>query len=196
MALAIDRLTRRVKRLHRLAAELQDLAVDVATELEIVRRTLAADASRRIETAVECGLLRSAQARQRDTLRAAATGARTLEMRAVRGGAAMVRIDEGKWFRLTRADARLLRVLTQSGTAGADGFPAWQGYEQVTEQIGLKSGTPPTRHALTESVYRIRRALKAADLNQYLLQVDRQLGRLRFLLRQGPDGGIAPLRVI
>lgn len=185
MAAAVDRLTRRVRRLERLAVELQELATDVADELAIVRRTLRADASGRLEAAVECGLLRAKDARQRETLRAAAAGARTLETRPLRNGASMVRIDEGKWFRLSRGDARLLRVLTHGSPVDPDGFPSWQTYEQLADELGRKAGVRPTRRALVESVYRIRRELKAVDLNQYLLKVDRKAGRLRFLLRSG-----------
>lgn len=188
MGPAIDRLARRVRRLGRLAGELQELATDLATELAIVRRTLAADASGRLSAAVECGLLRAAHARQQDTLRAAAAGAKTLETRPLRNGAAMVRIDEGAWFKLSRRDAGLLHVLAHAGTPDADGFPAWQTYDQVGEELGRKAGVRLTHRALVESVYRVRRALKSADLNPYLLQVDRTLGRLRFLLRSHPRG--------
>jgi hypothetical protein len=183
MRRAVDRLVGRVKRLGRLAGELQELAVDLETELAIVRRTLAADGSGRFSAAVECGLLRAAQLRQQDALRAAATGARTIETRPLSNGAALVRIDESEWFKLSRADARLLHVLTHVGGWEADGFPSWLTYEQVGEELGRKAGVRPTHRALVESVYRVRRALKAVDLNPYLLSVDRGAGRLRFLLR-------------
>jgi hypothetical protein len=168
--------------------ELQDLAVDVAMELTIVQRVLSADASGRFEASVECAVLRAAEARRREALRSAAVGARKLEMRAGRNGASLVRIDEGAWFRLSRADARLLALLTDGGQAD-DGWPAWQTYDQLGERIALKTGTSPSRRAVIESVYRIRKALKSADLNQYLLQVDPRMGRLRFRL-----GGVAPSR--
>ena len=172
-----------MRRLARMAAELQALAVDLATELAIVRRVLAADASGRLNAAVECALLRAAEARRRAARRAAAAGASKIEMRAARGGAALVRIDEGEWFRLARGDARLLRLLARTSEKDADGFPAWLTYDQVKDAIAEKTGARPTRRAIVESVYRIRKALKSVDLNEHLLQVDRDRGRLRFLLR-------------
>ena len=191
MGLAVDRLARRVKRLARLAAELQEVAVDVATELAIVRRAIADDAKGRLEAAVEVALLRAAQARHKANLQAASVGASKMEMRLNRNGAAMVRVDEGEWFRLSRGDARLLRVLSNGSSTDPDGFPSWQTYEQLAEELGRKAGVRPTRRALVESVYRVRRALKAADLNPYLLKVDHQAGRLRFLLRSGLRGALA-----
>jgi hypothetical protein len=186
MATAIDRLTVRVRRLARLGAEVQDLAVDLATELTIVRKSIADDSTGRLDATIELALLRAADARRKATLRAASTGAWKMEMRFNGSGAALVRVDEGKWFRLARGDARLLSVLTRSNPVDADGFPSWQTYAQLAEELGRKAGVLPTRRALVESVFRIRRALKGVDLNPYLLRVDRKLGRLKFLLRSGP----------
>lgn len=182
MGPAIDRLARRLRRLVRLSVALQELAVDVSMELAIIRRTLAADASGRLEAVVECALLRAAHARRQGEIRAAVAGAGKLELRWQRTGAALVRIDEGQWFRLARGDARLLSVLT-GGAEEPDGFPAWQSYKQLAEHLRRQNGVSPTRGAIKESVHRIRRALKAADLNPFLLQVDRRQGGLRFLLR-------------
>jgi hypothetical protein len=184
MAAAVDRLSHRVRRLERLAVELQGLATDLAEDLAIIRRVLRADASGRLEAAVEVGILRAREVRRRAALRAAATGARTLETRPLGNGSSMVRIDGGEWFRLSKGDARLLHLLAHS-PLDEDGFPAWQTYEQLAEELGRKAGTRPTHRALVESVYRIRRALKSVDLNEYLLMVDRRAGRLRFLLCPG-----------
>ncbi len=182
MKQAVDRLAQRVKRLGRLAVEMQELAVDLGDELAIIRRTLAADASGRLSAAVECGLLRAEQARNVEVMRSAAVGARTFELKPLRRGAAMVRIDEGVWFKLGCRDTGLLLVLTRTAPE-PDGLPGWRTYEELADELGRKSGVPPTRRAVTESVYRIRRALKAADLNPYLLFPDPTTGRVRFLLR-------------
>jgi hypothetical protein len=182
MGPVVHRLVRRVRRLRRLAAELQDFAVDVESELAVVVRVLTADASGRLETAIECAASRAREAGLRAQLRAAAVGAWKLETRARPGGAVMVRIDEGKWFRLSRSDARILHLLT-SAPAADDGLPSWQSYDDLRDRIAQKTGSRPTKHAITESIYRIRRALKSVDLNPHLLQVDAKVGRLRFLLR-------------
>lgn len=186
MAGAVDRLTRTVKRLARLAAEQQALSVDLLGELVIIRKTIAADVTGRLEAAVEVSLLRAADARRRAELRAAGVGAWRMEMRFNRRGAALVRIDEGEPFQVSRCDAKVLRALTPQSLVDADGFPPWVTYEQLAEELGRKTGIVPTRHALIESVYRIRRALKRVHHNPYLLKVDRKSGRLRFLLRAGP----------
>jgi hypothetical protein len=186
---AVDRLARRIRRLERLAVELQELATDLTEELAIVLRTLRADASGRLDAAIEVGILRKAQARRRAELRSADAGAAKMEMRLNRAGAALVRIDEGQWFRLSRADARLLHVLARAAAA-EDAFPAWLTYDELAEKLGRKTGVAPTRRAVVESVYRLRRALESADLNPYLLKVDRKAGRLRFLLKS--DLGDAP----
>jgi hypothetical protein len=186
MRRAVDGLLGRVKRLGRLAGELQELAVDLETELAIVRRMLAADVDGRLSAAVEYGLLKAAHTRQQGLLRAATAGARTLEMRPLPNGAAMVRVDEGTWFKLSRVDARLVHALARSGSWDGDQFPAWQTYEQLGEELGRKTGLRPTHRALVESIYRVRRAFKAADLNPHLIRVDRARRRVRFLLRRAP----------
>jgi hypothetical protein len=183
MGPAVARLAHKVRRLTRLALALQELAVDVSEELTVIRRTLNADASGRLQSVVECALLQAANTRRLEVLRAAAAGARTMELRALGNGSAMVRIDEGRWFHLSRADSRLLRVVATAMPDTVDGFPAWQTYEQVTIQVARMGAAPPTRRAITESVYRIRQALKAADLNPHLLKVEGRSGRMRFLLR-------------
>lgn len=188
MGPAVDRLAHKVRRLTRLALALQELAVDVSEELTVIRRTLDADASGRLESVVESALRQASNARRLEVLRAAAAGARTMDLRAVHNGSAMVRIDDGKWFRLSRADSRLLRVVALATPNSIDGFPAWQTYEQVTIQLARMGAAPPTRRAITESVYRIRQALKAADLNPQLLKVEARSGRMRFLLHGGANG--------
>ena len=182
MGTAVDRLTRRVRRLERLASELQDLAVDLVAELTVIRRALAADASGRLNAAVEYAALRAADERRREERQAADVGAWKLETRAGRAGAMFVRIDEGKWFRLARGDARLLGILANAPQAG-DGFPDWVTYDDIGSAIADKTGTRPTRRALVESVYRIRKGLKSADLNEYLVRVDPLGRRVRLLLR-------------
>jgi hypothetical protein len=189
MGTAVERLTRRVRRLERLASELQDLAVDLVAELTVIRRALAADASGRLNAAVEYAALRTADERRREALRAGDVGAWKLETRAGRAGAMFVRIDEGKWFRLARGDARLLGILA-SAPQNDDGFPGWMTFDEIGSAIADKTGARPTRRALVQSVHRIRKALKGADLNEYLVRVEPQRGHLRLLLRTRLSGSV------
>jgi hypothetical protein len=186
----IARLTRRIRRLARLAEDVQNLAVDLESELAVLQRVLRADATGRLDAAIEYAAARGREAQLREQLRTSAVGASKLETRAGTNGAVMVRIDDGQWFRLSRADARILALLIRQPLA-ADGFPGWMSYDELGEQIAQKTGSLPTRRAVIESVYRVRKALKEVDLNQYLLRVDPKPGRLRFLLRTvlPADGG-------
>ena len=183
MGTPVDALARRVQQLSRAASNLRDLAVDLSTEIAIIRRVLADDRSGRLDVAVDLALHKAADARRREQKRAAATGASTLDMRPARGGAALVRVDGREWFRLTRSDARLLRLLVHAAQQ-KDGSGGWRSYDQVMDAIEEKAGARPTRRAVTESVHRIRRALKSVDVNEFVLQTDD--GRLRLLLRPAP----------
>lgn len=178
-----ERLLRRVRRLRRLAADLEACATDTAVDLEIVRRAMAADASGRLVGSVDRALMRAAVGRYREALEAAAAGLRTMEVRPQRAGSAMVRLDGAAWVRLSCGDARLLQVLAAAMPPEPDGCSGWRTYEEVAAALTAQRGTAPTRRALVESVYRIRRALKLADINPFTLRVDRRGGRLRLLLR-------------
>jgi hypothetical protein len=178
----IARLTRRIRRLARLATEVQNLAVDLESELAIVQNVLKADADGRLDAAIEYAAARGRETRLREQLRTSAVGASTLEARPGKKGSVTVRIDAGEWFRLSRGDARILALLTRVPLA-SDGFPGWISYDELGEQIAQKTGSPPTRRAVIQAVHRIRKALKDADLNHYLVRVDAKAGRLRFLLR-------------
>jgi hypothetical protein len=146
-----------------------------------------ADHSGRLEAAINYAAARGREARLKEQLRTAAVGASKVETRPRANGALLVRIDEGQWFRLARRDAAVFMWLAQA-PAASDGFPGWKSYEDISDYIAQKTGSRPTRRALIESVFRIRKTLKEADLNQFLLRVEAKPGRLRFLLR-APVGG-------
>jgi hypothetical protein len=182
MGPVIDRLTRNLRRLARRASELQNAAVDIESELAVFQRILMADHSGRLEAAINYAAARGREARLKEQLRTAAVGASKVETRPRANGALLVRIDEGQWFRLARRDAAVFMLLAQA-PAASDGFPGWKSYEDISDYIAQKTGSRPTRRALIESVFRIRKTLKEADLNQFLLRVEAKPGRLRFLLR-------------
>jgi hypothetical protein len=183
MSDALNLLIKRVRRVSRTTTALLNAITDMEEELREVCRAVADESTGRLDAAIQCGVLRIARNRREAALRAATTGARTLEMRPAPRDGAFVRIDEGRPFRLSRGDARLLRVLTHGAAPTYDGLPPWRTYDQLGDALKRPTGERPTQRALVESVYRVRRALVAADLNPYLLKVDRRAGRLRFLLR-------------
>lgn len=184
MPSVVDRLTAEIARLKRQALSLAETATDLDAELRELRRLLRDDTTGRLAAAINAAMLKAASERRRATRRAASRGARTIEWHPARGGAQMARVDGSAWFRLTRKDAALLRLLTEGRPLAADGFPEWLTYEELSTALGQKTGTAPTRRAIVESVYRIRKELRSVDVNEYLVEVDRVKGRVRFLASQ------------
>ena len=180
----IERLARLLKRLCRHLSQAEELADAMAFELQAVKRALEADASGRL-SAVADEAVRHARPtkvhRHAASLRVAAEDGARLDFRTRARGDAMVRVDDGKWFELPPTLARLLWVLAYGAAAGTDGFPAWQTFETVADQLARKAGRKPTRRAITQAVYRLRGVMAESAVNPFLLQVDRQRG-LRFLL--------------
>ena len=182
MGQVVQRLLSRIRRLKRLAAELQDLAVDLSEELAIVRHVLSEDAAGRLEAAIECAVLRAAEKKRNELLRAAGAGIQKIDVRPGKRGGTLVRIDEGSWFPLTKVDGRLLGILMRA-TRGVDGFPGWLTYDEIGALVAQKAGAAPTHRAIVEAVYRIRRAFKSVDVNKYAISVDQKGGRVRLLMR-------------
>lgn len=190
MGPVIDRLARDIRRFRRRVSELQDVAVDIESELAVFRRVLMDDASGRLEAAMNHAAARNREARLKEQLRMAAVGASKVETRPLRANdAVMVRVDEGRWFRLSRGDARVFLLLVHALPAD-DGFPGWKTYDEIRDYIEQKTGSRPTKRAIVQTVFRIRKALKETDLNQYLLRVEARPGRLRFLLRPPVAGSV------
>jgi hypothetical protein len=187
-------LLRRINRLGRLGADVQNLSIDLKSELAVVQHVLRADETGRLNAAIEYAALRARESQLKEQLKTSAVGASTLDARPASNGAVMFRIDEGQWFRLSRGDARILALLVRKPLS-PDGFPGWMSYDELRDQIAAKKGTRPTKRAVIESVFRIRKALKDADHNQYLLRVDAKGGRLRFLLRASSRDGSGPAQM-
>jgi hypothetical protein len=190
----IARLLRRINRLGQLGEDVQNLTVDLKSELAVVQRVLRADATGSLAAAIEIAAAHARETQLKEQLRTSVVGASSLDSRPSSKGAVMVRIDEGQWFRLARGDARILALLVRQPVA-EDGFPGWMSYDELRDQIAQIKGSRPTKRAVIESVFRIRRALKDADLNQYILRVDAKGGRLRFLLRASSRDGAGPVHL-
>ncbi len=186
-AVAIDRLVRQFRRLMEHLCHAEELAEAIAFEIAALKRAVAADASGRLAATAREALAQASTMRRRqrgdDALRlAAAEGIRTLDLRMRAGGGAVVRVGDGKWFTLTPVLATILWALAYGAPPGADGFPSWQKVDHVIGQIGKKQTRPPSRRAITQAVFRLRRVMAVNGANPYLVQVDRQHG-LRFLLK-------------
>lgn len=186
--LAVDRLLRMSRRLHRDIARAEERADAIAFEIVALKRALRADASGRLTTIAGEALGWARDARRlsvrEEALRsAAAEGARKVDIRMLARGGAAVRFDDGKLIELPRTVASLLRVLAYGAARGADGFPEWQTLEAVIGQLSRKTGRKPSHHAVTQVVYRLRRLMADSWVNPYLVQVSRRRG-LRLLIRK------------
>jgi hypothetical protein len=181
------RLARHMRGLRVRLSRMEEDAARVASALAAIARAMAGDASGRLASIVEatCRDAREAQRKRRKAQRAAARdGVSTMEVQPRARGAALVRIGDGQWMKLAPLLATLLAVLASGARPADSGFPAWQAKDAVLDQLARKRGRRPTRRALTEAVYRLRRLMDASGVNPFLLQVDARRG-LRLRLKGG-----------
>jgi hypothetical protein len=158
----------------------------VLAGLMSLRRAVVLDASGASAKAAG-DALRQADAERRRTMkeaaRATARGSgEALDVRALPDGGAAVKIGGGRPFKVPALLAQILTVLA-SAPPCADGFPSWLSVEEVAVRVGRKSGRTPTRHAITQGVYRLRHLMAGIEANPHLIQGDRVRG-LRFLLKK------------
>ncbi|HUQ30902.1 MAG TPA: hypothetical protein VM095_02235 [Pyrinomonadaceae bacterium] len=112
------------------------------------------------------------------------SGATMLEIKPRSDGFSDVRIDAGKSFALPPMLADLLAVLSLTGAASDDGLVGWKTIDEVAILLGKRSSRRFSRHAVTQSVYRLRKELfNRGGANPYLIQTNRRRG-VRFALRQ------------
>ena len=162
---------------------------------ELLADTIALDLSR-LEKCLETGELapppgEEMPARQKECgqrrahLRLLAdSGATTLEIKPRADGLSEVRIDAGKSFSLPPLLADLLAVLSVNGAASDDGLVGWKTIDEVAILLGKRSSRRLSRHAVTQSIYRLRKELfSRGEVNPYLVQTNRRRG-LRFALKQ------------
>jgi hypothetical protein len=148
---------------------------------ELLADTIALDLSR-IEKCLETGELEPAledgkragqkgAVRSREQLRIMAdSGATTLEIKLRSDGLSDVRIDAGKKFSLPPALADLLSILSLSGGTSDDRLVGWKTIDEVAILLGKRSNRRFSRHAVTQSIYRLRRELfKRGGANPYLI---------------------------
>jgi hypothetical protein len=112
------------------------------------------------------------------------SGATTLEIKPRSDGFSDVRIDAGKSFALPPMLADLLSVLSLTGATADDGLVGWKTIDEVAILLGKRSSRRFSRHAVTQSIYRLRKELfNRGGANPYLIQTNRRRG-VRFALRQ------------
>ncbi|MDX6614342.1 MAG: hypothetical protein QOD75_3528 [Blastocatellia bacterium] len=126
---------------------------------------------------------------KREELRLLAdSGVTTVESRPRSDGLTDVRIDAGKSFTLPPMLADLLSVLCLHSVPSDDRLVGWKTIDEVAILLGKRSGRLFTRHAVTQSIYRLRREIfKRGGANPYLIQTNRRRG-VRFALKSESSG--------
>jgi len=113
----------------------------------------------------------------------AKTGIDRLEIEWLATGAALVRVNDGKPFKLAPALAHLLEILAQDSPVGNGAIVEWKSYPAVAGMLEKKLGRQYTKHAINQLVFRLRRVLVGTgEHNPFLIQTHRQFG-LRFALK-------------
>jgi hypothetical protein len=113
--------------------------------------------------------------------RLAESGATRLEVVRRSTGDADVRIDEGQWFVLPRALTALLTALARE-TGDGEGLVGWKEKGELADLLAKELGERPSRGALDQLIWRLRKALRTAGVNPFLVQTCRHQGA-RFALR-------------
>jgi hypothetical protein len=113
--------------------------------------------------------------------RLAESGANRLEVVRRSTGDADVRIDEGEWFVLPRALTALLTALARD-TGDGEGLVGWKEKGELADLLAKELGERPSRGALDQLIWRLRKALRTAGVNPFLVQTCRHQGG-RFALR-------------
>jgi hypothetical protein len=167
-----------VERVDRIAKDLEDL---VATWLS----TADVDAVP--------ALPRPAPAEAHVLQEEARAGASALDIRWNDDGSAEVRVNGGRAFRLQHRPALLLSIVAApGGHGGGVGQVGWRSYEEVAHGIAKADGRPVKRDDVTQTLFKLRRAFRAAEQNWFLIQSDRR-GQVRFALRAGAAHVVSPV---
>jgi len=121
----------------------------------------------------------------------AAAGVRELVIKRHADGSARVSVDGGKAFSLPPALGDLLAVLAVDSGLTADQLIGWKTLDEVTILLSRKTGRTLSRHAVSQTVYRLRKAVfERGGVNPYLIQTSRRHG-LRFALQQRKDAAVS-----
>jgi len=113
--------------------------------------------------------------------RLAESGVSRLEVVRRSTGDADVRIDGGQQFVLPRALTALLTALARD-TGDGKGLVGWKEKGEIADLLAKELGERPSRGALDQLIWRLRKALRSAGVNPFLIQTCRHQGA-RFALR-------------
>jgi len=113
----------------------------------------------------------------------ARTGALSLAMAWNVDGSADVRINAGEAFRVQAKPAALLSIIAAPGgrTTG-DGLIGWRSSAEVAAALSKHTGCETTTRNVTQTIYKLRRILRAAGQHWFFVQTTHR-GAVRFALR-------------
>ena len=122
--------------------------------------------------------------------RLAEAGAHSLEIKLRADGLAEVRIDGGKRFTLPPLLADVLHILAIDNGPSNDDLVGWKTLDEVAILLAKDTGRQVKKHAVTQNVYRLRKAMFAqGGANPFLIQTSRRRG-VRFARRRRPGPAI------
>jgi hypothetical protein len=98
-------------------------------------------------------------------------------------GSADVSIEGYRKFWLPRNLAELLAVLRQDTGCSDDHLVGWKSITELTIHLGKKAGRNYKKHAVAQTVYRLKCAFREAGINPHLVQSNRGKG-YRFCQRK------------
>jgi len=188
----IRRLARRQRNLLDRLSRAEELADSLTLEVaELEAALLRVSGGGLMEASPQRAPQRSPEAAR--LLRGAAnTGVERVELAPLTDGSVAVRIDRGKKFTLPPALGELLAVLAMDSGITSDGLIGWKTPEEVAVFLSGETGSVMSRHAVSQNVYRLRKALfERGGVNPYLIQTSRRHG-LRLALRQSKEAARLP----
>lgn len=124
-----------------------------------------------------------AKAAQEREKRQAAIGVENVTIDWKADGSAKVSVVGYPKFKLPRNLAELLNVLRQDTGSADDHLVGWKSISELAVLLGKKLGKSFKRHAVIQSVYRLRNALRKVGINPLLVEGSRSKG-YRFCQRK------------
>ena len=92
------------------------------------------------------------------------------------GDSATVTVEHSREFRMPPGQAYLLEILCEDFGLRKDGLVGWKPLGLLVQRLREKTGRDLEPHAVVVSIHRLRVALRACGVNQFLVQTHRRLG--------------------
>ncbi len=182
------------ERLRAARAALERVTARVDDEVEKIARVakILADLSREDAQIGDQGpAAKGRESAQESVLREEARVGCTLALAWKADGAADVRVNGGRTFRLPPKPAALLGVISEPGSRlASDGSAGWHSYAEVAAALGKITGRATSTRNVIQSIHKLRRAFRDAGQNWFLIHTDRR-GAVRFALRPQAPPSIA-----